>query len=309
MRPGRGCAIWGAPGPIDQRTTACMQQLRDLLECAWPAALAAAAQPFDSLNWCAALAVVFDRCNGDPRTPGPPRPQAVRGRGASRAAPLGRPTGLAAHHRRGLHRAYRSGRSGSPTARRVGARPLGARRLAYCSRPGSPRCEPAWLRSSTSSELTDFLTSIPGRLRSRGGGHPGRDRRPHPLRQRPCPGQTRRAVPARGHQRHPHRPSRISRRGRPRLRLAAWRAVWGALPSNPVMAARYRHLTTRERNPTQRRTGQSGDRGSAAALDPRHRHPPRHLGSRHRRRPRAEPRRPNPRSTPNNRFGAKLHAA
>ena len=42
--------------------------------------------------------------------------------------------------------------------------------------------------------------------------------------------------------------SRISRRGRPRLRLAAWRAAWGALPHNPVMAARYRYLTTRQHN-------------------------------------------------------------
>ncbi len=42
--------------------------------------------------------------------------------------------------------------------------------------------------------------------------------------------------------------SRISGRGRPRLRLAAWRAVWGALPNNPVMAARYRHPTTRKTN-------------------------------------------------------------
>jgi transposase len=42
--------------------------------------------------------------------------------------------------------------------------------------------------------------------------------------------------------------SRISRRGRPRLRLAAWRAVWGALAHNPVMAARYRYLTTRQHN-------------------------------------------------------------
>ena len=42
--------------------------------------------------------------------------------------------------------------------------------------------------------------------------------------------------------------SRISRRGRPRLRLAAWRAVSGALPHNPVMAARYQHLTTRKHN-------------------------------------------------------------
>jgi transposase len=43
--------------------------------------------------------------------------------------------------------------------------------------------------------------------------------------------------------------SRISGRGRPRLRSAAWRAVWGALPSNPVMITRYRHLTTRKANP------------------------------------------------------------
>ena len=66
---------------------------------------------------------------------------------------------------------------------------------------------------------------------------------------------------------------RISRRGRPWLRLAAWRAVWGALPNNPVMAARYQHLTSRERNRLTDGTGQSGDRGRAAALDPLYRHP------------------------------------
>ena len=37
----------------------------------------------------------------------------------------------------------------------------------------------------------------------------------------------------------------ISRRGRPRLRTAAWRAAFGALRHNPVYAARYQHLTTR----------------------------------------------------------------
>ena len=46
--------------------TACVAQLRDLLECAWPGVLAAAAKPFDSANWCAALAVVLDRCDGRP---------------------------------------------------------------------------------------------------------------------------------------------------------------------------------------------------------------------------------------------------
>jgi transposase len=47
-------------------STACIQQLRDLLECAWPGVLEAAADPFDSTNWCAALAVVLERCNGHP---------------------------------------------------------------------------------------------------------------------------------------------------------------------------------------------------------------------------------------------------
>jgi transposase len=40
----------------------------------------------------------------------------------------------------------------------------------------------------------------------------------------------------------------LSGRGRPQLRLAAWRAVWAALPNNPVLAARFHHLTTREDN-------------------------------------------------------------
>ena len=42
--------------------------------------------------------------------------------------------------------------------------------------------------------------------------------------------------------------TRVSHRGRPALRAAAWRAVWGALPHNCVMSAKYTHLTTRERD-------------------------------------------------------------
>jgi transposase len=51
--------------------------------------------------------------------------------------------------------------------------------------------------------------------------------------------------------------TKLTGQGRPLLRLAAWRAVWGALKANPVDAVRYRHLTTRERNklkPTQAQT-------------------------------------------------------
>jgi len=34
----------------------------------------------------------------------------------------------------------------------------------------------------------------------------------------------------------------------PFVRVAAWRAVWGAQRANPVYGARYRHLTTRKAN-------------------------------------------------------------
>jgi transposase len=41
--------------------TAAKQQITDLLECAWPAALEAAAKPFKSKSWLAAMTVVLDR--------------------------------------------------------------------------------------------------------------------------------------------------------------------------------------------------------------------------------------------------------
>jgi transposase len=38
----------------------------------------------------------------------------------------------------------------------------------------------------------------------------------------------------------------ISGRGRPELRLAVWRAIFGALRANPVLAARHQHLVGRD---------------------------------------------------------------
>jgi transposase len=55
----------------------------------------------------------------------------------------------------------------------------------------------------------------------------------------------------------------LSGRGRPELRLAAWRAVWAALPNNPVLAARFDHLTTRQNN---RLARQQARAACAAAL-------------------------------------------
>jgi transposase len=51
--------------------------------------------------------------------------------------------------------------------------------------------------------------------------------------------------------------TRVTGQGRPGLRLAAWRAVWGAQRANPVYRARYQHLTSRDQNrltPTQAQT-------------------------------------------------------
>jgi transposase len=42
-----------------------VQQMWDLLECVWPAALDTAQQPFRSRTWIAALTVIVDRDGGD----------------------------------------------------------------------------------------------------------------------------------------------------------------------------------------------------------------------------------------------------
>jgi transposase len=74
----------------------------------------------------------------------------------------------------------------------------------------------------------------------------------------------------------------ISGRGRPGLRLAAWRAVWAAMPNNPVMAARFVHLTTRQGQPAGPPASPDRLRSRPAALDPRRGHPPHPLRSGHR---------------------------
>jgi transposase len=102
--------------------TAQVNQIRDLLECAWPAVLAAARSPFRPASWRAALAVVPDRCAGDlarVRRLGPARFEAAVRRelprwGATRPclriigavfAALADPAGVAAHRSGALERA------------------------------------------------------------------------------------------------------------------------------------------------------------------------------------------------------------
>jgi len=228
--------------------TACVQQLHDLLECAWPGVLGAAASPFESTNWCAALAVVLDRCDGQPerlsrgglaRFEAAVRRELPRWGGSRRRraiieavfVALVDPTGVWAQRRGALER-----------ARWVLADWRAAKtRLA--------EVQTRMVEVLDALELTVLITSIPG-VSVVGAaailaetGDPARFDSPRALVKHAglCPRDNASGTFS-GR-------SRISRRGRPRLRLAAWRAVWGALPHNPVMAARYRYLTTRQDNP------------------------------------------------------------
>jgi transposase len=128
--PERADAVWARLRHLGARrrqlttgATAQVNQIRDLLECAWPAVLGASGSPFRSAAWCAALAVVLDRCAGDlgrVRRLGPVRFEAAVRRelprwGAVRPclrivravfAALGDPAGMMAHRPGALERAH-----------------------------------------------------------------------------------------------------------------------------------------------------------------------------------------------------------
>lgn len=228
--------------------TACVQQLTDLLECVWPAVLATAAKPFKSITWRACLAVVLERCNGDParlrrlgrdRFVAAARRELPRWSGSRIHTPIADrvfaaltdPTGVARHRRGALERAYLV----LQDYRAVRAR------LADT--------EHRMTGVLDELELTDLVTTIPG-LSAVGAatilaetGDPTRFHSPRALVKHAGLAPRERASGSYTGQ------TRLSGRGRPRLRLAAWRAVWGALHANPAYAARLRHLTTRPDNP------------------------------------------------------------
>ena len=267
--PERADAVWARLRHLGARrrqlttdATAQVNQIRDLLECAWPAVLGASGSPFRSTTWCAALAVVLDRCAGDlsrvvrlgpARFEGAVRRELPRW-GAVRpclrivraaCAALRDPAGVMVHRPGALERAHLAlGDWRDTCARLAGAE---ARMVAVLDDLG----------------LTALVTTIAG-LTPAGAaailaetGDPARFATPRALVKHAglCPRDN-----ASGE--HQGKTS-ISGRGRPGLRLAAWRAVWAAMPNNPVMAARFTHLTTRQDN---RLARQQARTACAAAL-------------------------------------------
>jgi transposase len=244
--------------------TAAVLRIRDFLSVAWPSATGACAHPFDSVTWLAALEVVASGCGADPAR------LAAMGEGeftALVAAAVGGWGGKRADarvaravfgvledpdavgwSRRGLFRRIagelgdlRRARAQLKVAQadmaRVLGRELGLARLggipgltlagaaAILAEAGDPS------RYETSSSLVKHAGLSPADNSS--GNFEGA--------------------------------SRISRRGRPGLRTAAWRAVFPLLLHNPVMAAKYRALVAAAEDADRAAQARAGSRQALAA--------------------------------------------
>jgi len=222
--------------------TASVQRIRDFLSVAWPVVTEACAGPFDSVTWLAAVQVVADRCGGDPGTVTAIGEEAftdlvraaVEDWGGRRAlrritgrvfAATADTEGVVAWSRRGLLRRVADELDDLQRVRaqiRVAEAAmvavldeLGLSRLreipaltavgaaAILAEAGDPR------RYDSSSSLVKHAGLSPSENAS--GAFEGQ--------------------------------ARISRRGRPGLRLTVWRAVFPMLQFNPVIAAKYQAMT------------------------------------------------------------------
>lgn len=226
-------------------------QIADLLECAWPAALDAAAQPLDSKNWLTAMAVLLDRIGltGDL--------EVIRRWGSSRfqAAVKRDLTAKSRWNARILHALFEAATDPALTVLGVPEQRSGAfERVQFLladltrARAELALVEGRMVAVLDELQLTELVTSIPGMtavgaatiLAETGDLHrfsSGRALVKH-AGLSPCDNASGAF----------HGQSTISGRGRPELRLAAYRATYGAVLHNPVAKARYAHLTTRTDN-------------------------------------------------------------
>ena len=222
----------------------CRQQVSDLLACAWPTALGVAARPLEATTWLAAMGAIADRCNGNParvRAMGYDKFVAAVRRELPRWGArnvyhkivkglweaLADAGGVAAQRRGALERVHLvMGDWRSLLARLADAEgrmtavldELGLREL-VTSIDGLSAVGAAVILAET-GDLTRFASARSVVK------HAGLNPSEHTSAT--LAGKT-----------------RISRRGRPGLRAAAWRAVWGGMRHNRVLHARHAHLTGR----------------------------------------------------------------
>jgi transposase len=220
-----------------------VQQMRALLECVWPAALQTARQPFRSSTWTAAINVVVGRDYGDlartrrlglARLESAVRREIIR-RGRKKPClrivrllftALSDPAGVIPHRAGALERVALILHDWHETHRRLAD------------------TEARMTATLDELRLTGLVTSITG-LSVIGAAAILAET-----------GDPNRFATARALVKHAGLAPReklsgtfigrtkLTGQGRPGLRLAAWRAVWGAQRANPVYAARFAHLTT-----------------------------------------------------------------
>jgi len=222
--------------------TASVQRVADFLSVAWPVVTEACAHPLESKTWLAAVQVVTSRCGGDPA----------------------RLAGLGDQEFTGLVRAAVAGWGGQRPAaaicRRVLAATADAEGVVISCRRGLLRRVAAELgdlartRAQLRAVEADMVAVLGELGLSRLAGIPGLSavgaaailaETGDPRRYASSSSMVKHAglAPAGNASGAFEGQAHISRRGRPGLRLAAWRAIWPLLRHNPVMAAKYAALT------------------------------------------------------------------
>jgi len=223
--------------------TAARQGLRDLLECYWPALLEAAAQPMRSLTLRACLEVSTD----------PGAIAAMSFEGFAEAVTAALPHwGSHRRSRRILEAAFAAAQCPGGVTSEV---PAAAERAAFAlddwrrALDALAEAESRMAQVMTQLGLDELACSIEG-LSVVGAaailaetGDPSRFDNPRTWVKHAG------LAPRANESGNFKGQTKTSGRGRPGLRTAAWRAVWGLLPHNSVFQARYAHLRTRAENP------------------------------------------------------------
>lgn len=241
-----------------RRATAARQGLRDLLTCYWPSALAAAGVPMKSLTFRAVMSV---SASPDEIANLPIETLAARAR------PLLHHWGSQRLNHTILQRLHASASEpGGVRAERAAAAERGtltARawlHASHCQRDTETRM----VSVLDELDLTRIVRTLPGL--SLTGAATILAETADPSRFTHARAWVKHAglCPRANESGNYQGQTRTSGRGRPRLRTAAWRVIWGLLPHNHVYAARYTHLRTRARNPLN--DGQARTALSAALL-------------------------------------------
>jgi transposase len=252
--PERADADWARLRPLGARrarlvteATSCRQQIADLLGCCWPAALSTAAKPLESKTWLACLSAVVHAPGADLAS------LAAGGVAAFTAAARVNLPRFGAN--RPYHQIVRAFFNAlSDPAGVLGQRPGALERVGLvladwqATRARLSDVESRMVGVLDAMGLTGLVTSIPGV--SAIGAAVILAETGDPARFASARSVVKHAGlnPAENTSATFRGITRVSHRGRPGLRLAAWRAVWAALPHNQVLADRHMHLTTRARD-------------------------------------------------------------